>query len=142
MNATDQITYTHDTERLPSRVIPLNSDLYTRSSEQDNLICTCADGLYVIPIQDISHCTAESNYVRIYFGRDQSVMASKTLQAVERCLPKQRFVRTHQSHLVSVDRISFLGSQEMVLTSGQRIPVSRSRRNVLRDLVFRNGIRL
>lgn len=132
----------HSTHPASATMIRMHAHHQTESLFPENLICSCTEGWYVIPVSEISHCTAEGNYVRVYFGTNQSVLASKTLRTVEQLLPKSGFVKPHQSHIVALDQIRFLGGHELVMKNGERIPVSRSSRPGVKHALLLKGVRL
>lgn len=141
MNAQDQSTH-HESARLPVRILRMYPDRPVASHHPENLICPCAEGWHVIPVNEISHCSAEGNYVSIFFGQSQSVLASKTLRSVEQLLPLSAFVKCHQSHLVAIRQIRLLTNQELILVNAQRLPVSRTGKARVKEAVLRTGVRL
>ena len=125
------------------QVIPLSSYMQQgglrgapapRIAIRQKLALTTSEGMHLIHWSDIIHCIAESNYCRIALKGGRTLLVSKTLKTVESILPQSRFFRIHQSHVVSMDEISILRHDEILLTNGERLPVSRSRRA---DLVLK-----
>ena len=125
-----------------SRIIPLPGPAKVKAPGVTALICPCTEGWHVIPFDEISHCTAEGNYVRIYFGKAESVVASKTLRSVEELLPRSTFVKCHQSHLVATQRIRLMTNLELTLENGTRLPISRNRKSHVREALLTFGVRL
>lgn len=125
-----------------SRIVDLGSFRKKSTSQAHNLICACVEGWHVIPFAEISHCSAESNYVKIHFGPGNSVLASKTLRAVEGLLPGACFVKCHQSHLVAIDRIRLVKNQSLFLETGIELPIARNRKNAIKEAILQLGVRL
>lgn len=92
------------------------------------------DGERVVRPGDIAF--AESRRHRVLLHTDDEVIeASGKLSDVERALP-ERFVRCHQSFLVNLDRVERLDAAEVLLSSGERVPISKNRRRQVRDALF------
>ncbi|WP_291843377.1 LytTR family transcriptional regulator DNA-binding domain-containing protein [Maricaulis sp.] len=86
---------------------------------------------------DISHLVAAGNYTEVHTTRGVHHLDNRNLSALLGLLPKQ-FVRIHRSHAVNLDEAETLtnapGSKyELLLSSGARIPVSRSEVDGLRE---------
>lgn len=87
-------------------------------------------GLVIVPISEILYCEAMSNYCRVYLLNGKSYLVSKTMKRVVSALPAGEFLRTHQSFVVRLDEITQTG-QEVTLSNGKTIPLSRSQRATL-----------
>ena len=98
-------------------------------SLSSRLVVSAADGFHVLPFREISNCTADGNYCRIFLKDGSELLVAKTLKYIESQLPSQIFIRVHQSHLVNRDYVRFFTTDFMVLTGEARIPISRSRRS-------------
>ncbi len=92
------------------------------------------DGYDFVNIDDIVHCQSESNYTNFYLTNGNRIFISKTLKEVEHLLPKPKFIRVHKSHLVNTEHIKkYIRGQggEIILTNGQSVAVSRSRKDAV-----------
>ena len=49
-----------------------------------------------------------------------------SLQELEAIVPSNQFVRTHRSFLVNMEHISEIGHSQILLTTGDALPVSRN----------------
>lgn len=94
-----------------------------------------------IDTQDIIRCESASNYTKIYCCKESKPFTvSKTLKFVEQeMIGSDDFIRVHQSHLINSH---FINDTEIVensisLTTGETIPISRSRKADLIDLLKR-----
>lgn len=87
-------------------------------------------GLVIVPISEILYCEAMSNYCKVHLMNGKSYLVSKTMKRVELVLPAGEFLRTHQSFVVRLDEITQTG-QEVILSNGKHIPLSRSQRATL-----------
>ncbi len=93
------------------------------------------DSILLLRISDIIRCEASSNYCIIHSKGGRKTVVSKTLKHISGVLPASGFARVHQSHLISIGTISEVFTDHIVLDCGAKIPVSRSRRRELRDLI-------
>ncbi|MDO8999245.1 MAG: LytTR family DNA-binding domain-containing protein [Bacteroidota bacterium] len=94
-------------------------------------------GYIWIELKDIIRCEAYGNYTKIITKENlNAITVSKTLKYVEQNLIKSdKFIRVHQSHLIN---LSFIKAKEIknntiALLNGEKIPVSRAKRNNLFD---------
>lgn len=65
-----------------------------------------SDGYVFIDIDDIIRCEANGTYTYIYTIKPERIVASKNIKEYELLLPKKKFFRIHNSHLINLDRIS------------------------------------
>ena len=100
----------------------------------EHLKVSCKESTYLIDMSHISHMHASSNYSFIYY--DQSyVLVSKTLSYFHDQLREDKFIRPHRSYYVNIDHIINIdySNRELTLRSGEVIPISRSRRKMIKE---------
>jgi len=73
--------------------------------ERKSIVLTSLEGFSVAQIDDIVRCEADSNYTRIYFGKQKPFIASRNLSYFEDLLSDAGFVRVHNKHLVNVKHV-------------------------------------
>jgi two-component system, LytTR family, response regulator len=86
--------------------------------------------VHVIPIEKIEYVQAQDDYV-CFRSEGKDYLKDQTLGQVEAQLDPSKFVRIHRSFLLSLDRLARVELDERenrvaVLTTGQRLPVSRA----------------
>ena len=87
---------------------------------------------------EILYCKSDGNYTEIYFKNKKKEVLSKKLKDVELIINNPLFYRVHNSYLVNINHIrEFIRNdgQYLVLENGLTIPVSRSKKNALLDLL-------
>jgi two-component system LytT family response regulator len=97
-------------------------------------------GLELIETSAILYLVADSNYTRFALTSGSVVVSSKTLRTFEDNLKLHGFVRVHNSYLVNLSHIVRYVKGDggyVVLTSGEHINVSRSRKDELMTLLQR-----
>ena len=89
------------------------------------------DYKFVYP-SDIMYVQSEGSYSNIYLQKDQKLTVSKNLKELESTLPKDIFVRIHHSillNLIYVDIYHHDSTQEIELTNGVKLPLSRRKKS-------------
>lgn len=121
VNALDYLIKPPDKIRLKAVMERIRRQL--ESKEQDTFIFHNTEGTFRFPIKDIEYFYSDRRQVRgVYLGREYPFYGK--LDEVEKNL-KGKFVRTHQRYLVNPDKVSHIGSAQVIL-EGKKIPISRS----------------
>jgi two-component system LytT family response regulator len=86
--------------------------------------------VHVIPADKIDYVQAQDDYVA-YVAEGRQHLKDQTMAEAEASLDPTRFVRVHRSFLLNLDRLERveLDAREnriALLTTGERVPVSRS----------------
>jgi two-component system LytT family response regulator len=88
--------------------------------------------------EDILYCKSDGNYSEIFFKENVKELLSKKLKEVENLIQDSSFFRVHNSYLVNINYIKeYIKSdgQYLVLENGTTIPVSRSKKTELLQLL-------
>lgn len=90
-----------------------------------------------VPVDEILWVEAAGSYVRLHVPGD-AILHRASLGRIEAELASEQFVRVHRSALVALRCIRTMepaghGDATLVLTSGDRVPVSRRYREALSD---------
>jgi two-component system LytT family response regulator len=89
----------------------------------------------VLPVSQIDYITASGPYARLHAGGQRYVIR-EAMQALEESLDPARFMRIHRSAIVRIELVESLrrgtgGEYRVLLRTGVRLRVSRSRREAL-----------
>jgi two-component system LytT family response regulator len=84
----------------------------------------------IIPVERLDYAEAQDDYVALASGGKKH-LKQQTIASLEAALDPRQFVRIHRSYLVRLERIARIesagsDSQMAILTTGERLPVSRS----------------
>lgn len=110
------------------------------SPAQNNRIVVKDGGkIKIIPIAHIQYLEAADDYVKI-FTAEGSFLKKKTMQFFEQLLQPSQFIRVHRSYMLNVQLITRIDSHEKdsqlaLLTSGARVPVSKTGYIKLREVL-------
>lgn len=91
-------------------------------------------GIRLVRAEQIIRIEGLNNYSKIHFDSGYPMTVAKVLHWFEDHLPKQMFSRVHRSHLVNklfVHEINGVNYATLVLTNGEKIQMSRRKKNVL-----------
>jgi DNA-binding LytR/AlgR family response regulator len=96
--------------------------------EKDDSIFVRADRKMVkINFQEIIYIESVSDYIRIHMDDLKALVTRETLSNIEARLPREDFIRTHRSFIVSKTRIESFTSDTIGIGKHE-IPISRSYR--------------
>lgn len=96
------------------------------------------DKTLYVPSEDIMYCKSDGNYTEVYMKDGKKEVLSKKIKEVEALIGNSSFYRAHHSFLVNLDCVTeFVKSdgQYLILKDGSNIPVSRSKKAHLLDLL-------
>lgn len=95
-------------------------------------------GLVFIHISDIACVESCGNYAFVHLTSGERHLDARNLKEYEEMLPYPAFARAHQSFIVQVALVQqWLKGEtdDLVLSTGMRVPVSRRRREMLQRLL-------
>lgn len=119
---------------LPQQIDLLFQKLHSPSQLFTRIAIPTMEGLQMVAVDSIVHCTSDSNYTILTLKDRQRVVASRTLKEIEELLEDYSFVRVHHSSLVNLNEICKYIKGEggyLVMSDGSSVNVSRSRKEGL-----------
>lgn len=120
-------------ERVYTSIVPK-----TNIALKNKLSIPYADGIQLIPYEDIIYCRSNGNYTEFFLSTQDKIMASKTLKHFGDLLPESQFLRIHKSYIVNLHHLKkYLKTDGGVVFMGKDItlPVSRNNREKLLKLI-------
>ena len=126
-----------DHERLSNQLRQLAGRFGAEPQYLQRMAVKMDDRLILLNIEQVDWLEAAGNYVCVHVGK-QSHIVRDSLSHMESCLNPARFARIHRSTLVNLDRIRELkphwhGDYQIILQSGQVLPLSRRHRAALTE---------
>ena len=85
----------------------------------------------IIELDELVFVRSDHVYVEYVLASGRRYLVRATLQSVIALLPQPRFVQVHRSSLVNLDYVGRVRYQSVLLTTGQELRVSRTRRAAL-----------
>lgn len=119
------------------KVIKLNTDK-GKKEPSDKLVLASNHGLNLVKTADIIFCESNSNYTIVHLTNGRQEIITKTLKICEDLLPTSTFFRIHKSSLINIYHISKVeksGALKVVLENGQKLEVSRRKKEEFMKLI-------
>lgn len=93
--------------------------------------------IHVISTKNITYLEAQDDYVMIYTDEGK-FLKQQTMKFFEKHLDSEQFVRVHRSYIVNISTIERIEPYEksnyiLILKDGNKVPVSRSGMQVLKE---------
>ncbi|WP_312433603.1 LytR/AlgR family response regulator transcription factor [Lacrimispora sp.] len=95
-----------------------------QEKQTEYIMCTGAGEFRKIEIKKIHYFEVTKRIVTVYYGSDQFSFYS-TIGKIELRLKEYGFVRIHKSYVVAKSHIGTISFKEIVLDTGERLPVGR-----------------
>lgn len=115
-----------------------NSGEYINNiSDKGNLVLKDSGKIIMVPPHEISCIEAFDYYIKIFHGRQVSVIRS-TIKKIITLLPEKHFIRVHRSYIVNTDYIQSLERKTqkevvLLLRTGKMVRVSASYKKILME---------
>jgi two-component system LytT family response regulator len=96
------------------------------------------EGLTFVQIDEIIYCQSDNNYSHVILKEGRKMLISKTLKEVEEILSSTLFFRVHNSFFVNLKEVSNYIKADggaLIMTNGDEVRVSRSRKDRLMELL-------
>jgi two-component system LytT family response regulator len=91
-----------------------------------------SEGVHYVMPAEITRCEALDNYTKFYLTGNHQLIIFKTLREYEELLLPYHFLRTHRSHHVNRDLISFIDQEGfIILKDSTKVEVSRRRKDAV-----------
>lgn len=97
-----------------------------RNDNEEKLLFQTEEGNLSLPISKIWYVEAYGHQ-SILYTQDEDYVLKQNISAVEKLLEgKKEFIRCHRSYLVSLQHISSIVKNEIILDNKKRLPISRN----------------
>jgi len=103
-------------------------------SGDKKIVLKTSESIHIVKVSEIVRCESDHNYTTFHFTNHKPILVSKTLKEFDDLLSDQGFFRTHQTHLININRISRFDKAfggELIMEDGSRVPVSKRKRDEL-----------
>jgi len=98
-----------------------------------------ATNIYIFNVSDITYCKSDGNYTEFFCIDGKKALVSKPMGEYEELLNEYGFIRIHNSYLVNISHcVRFDKTDDvLILNSGENIPVSARKRELLVEAINR-----
>ncbi|CAN5291408.1 LytTR family DNA-binding domain-containing protein [soil metagenome] len=118
-----------DAQHHQDMVHNISLNLKLQNKNQFRLALSAREGVHFLMPGEIIRCEAQGNYTRFFVTGNKQYLISKTLGDYDELLNPYGFIRTHKSHLVNKNFISFVDHNGYaILHEGEKIEISRRRK--------------
>ncbi len=96
------------------------------------------EGYFFVDLEEIMHIKSEGNYTYITLTNGETHFAARSIKEFEELLPADRFIRTHQSHIVNIHcirRAAKTDGLSLHLNNGTIAPVSRRKQTEVVEML-------
>jgi two-component system LytT family response regulator len=104
----------------------------------ERIVVHTANGKLILNADEVDWIEADDYYAAIH-SRNTRHLVRESLASLEQRLNRKRFVRTHRSAIVNVDRVCEVRKEDgetlLLLENGIRVPISRRRRALVARLL-------
>ena len=90
--------------------------------------------------RDILYVESMQKYVRFHLKDKKPVVSLLSISALMELLPTSQFFRCQKSYIINLDQIESIEGNQLVLYTGQKVPVSKSLKPDLLRLIDRNNL--
>jgi two-component system, LytTR family, response regulator len=127
---------------------PIEKNLYPSLSSRlssinlgqavEKLSIATTEGIVVYNLDDILRFEADGPYSMVFSKNNKKTFTSRTIKDFEAEISSAVFFRCHKSHLINLREVEMFLKEDggfAVLTNGERIPVSRRKRQEFIDIL-------
>lgn len=131
---------------------PINGEAIELALEkvEKSLMCQCnkdikikfpnIQGIRYINASDIFYIKSNGNYTWVYNTSSERFLSNYNMKDVEELLRRRHFQRTHNQYIVNLSKVQEYRKSKkdiLILSNGDKIPLSRMRRQATLDLLDR-----
>lgn len=105
-----------------------------RRHNQSTVVLRDSDGIYPVKVEQIIYIEGQRKYQAVHVeGREDPIKVRQTMGELEQNLVGEGFMRIHKGYLVNYRFIEVVGSGEVTMTNGEKLPVSRRKEGEARE---------
>lgn len=125
------------------RALPHPAELHEAAREPgrylQRLVVKDGSRIHIIPAAQLDYAEAQDDYVALHTA-GKTFLKSQAISSLESALDPDRFVRTHRSYLVNLERVIKVepytrDTRIAILADGAKVPVSRAGYLRLKELM-------
>ncbi|MEZ4853197.1 LytR/AlgR family response regulator transcription factor [Flavobacterium sp.] len=137
VNAQDYLLKPIDPEELKFAIEKVKNTINIREVNHlfaDKVILKTATEIIILPIASIIRLEANGAYTN-FITENKIILVSKNIKYYESILPENGFIRSHQSHLIAISKISSILPDSILLINGDIIPISHRKKALINKII-------
>lgn len=119
------------------KISTLIENISRKGEAMEKIAIPSMEGLQFVNLEEIVYCESQDNYTQFFLTDGRRIMVSKTIKHFEELLDPDSFFRVHRSNIINLKYIDKYVKGEggyVVMKQGERIPVSRRRKEAFLQL--------
>lgn len=136
VNSVQNVLNEHVDEQYKLKLDTFFTNFNNSVPEVKKIVLKTSDKIHVVDVKDILRCESENTYTTFFINAGNKILVSKPIKKYDEMLSPLGFMRTHQSHLINLNYISYFDKQfggAIVMTDNSNIPVSNQKRALLME---------
>lgn len=113
-------------------------DNFNPTHQDKKIVLKTSEAIYFIKVKDIVRCEASGAYTVFVIQGEQNLLISKNLKEFDTLLSKYGFIRTHQSHLINIQkiiRIDKVDGGAVIMDNKDVVPISHRKREIVMEIL-------
>ncbi|WP_118975285.1 LytR/AlgR family response regulator transcription factor [Taibaiella koreensis] len=124
--------------RFSRQQLELSASHYGGKGSLQRLALKSLSYTQIVDIEDILYCQSDKGYTTFHLKNDKPVLVCKVIKEYEALLPKDIFLRCHQSYLVNTRHISkYYKAGYIEMVNGIEIPISERKKSYVQEFIER-----
>ena len=111
------------------------NDIRKRKTEYPVLRIPVGRGMILVPTHELYYCEVQYHALSLFY-KDHTEEARLTIGEMEEKLAPYGFLRCHASYLVNARLIRRIDADQLLMTSGKKIPISQRRKKEFMSRIF------
>lgn len=119
----------------------LLDNVSTNNIQEKKILLRTGSDIHLVMVKDIVYCKADSSYTHFILTDNETITVSVNLKEYEAMLEEYGFIRSHHSYLANlhnIKRYHKIGQAYLLMTNGDKIPVSARSKEKLFSLFKKN----
>lgn len=106
-----------------------------KAVRKDVIIIDTKKDKYNILLKDVIYFEGYLKHTKVFMTNGEVIECSVNIKNIEKSLPKDIFIRTHQSFIVNMNHIKKYNRKSIFMNYDKEIPVSRTYVNTVREKI-------
>lgn len=120
-----------------NRYVPLIVEKLSRPASEDQIVLSCGSDVATVPLSEIIYVEGALKKQTFHMARpERTISVQMTMRTLETLLCQHHFIRIHNGYIVNCEHIAKVNNEEVILKTGQCLPISRGKSQETRKEYF------